>query len=125
MLYSVTPEQKVGGVPPLVVLERSGQLNGVDGLGGRWDFLKEMLPGAVNTFQGIAKSRWSVPQIPEGTMIQKTDAGDVLLRQPRGYPVGQPPVGSIGGRFDTGLGGGVMIAAVAGLIAVVMIAKKR
>ena len=121
MLFPATPEQKIPGVPPIAVLERSGQLSGL-GLTVDWGSL---IQTGANTGLNVISSRWGVPQLQRGTMIQEGPEGQrILLAQPAGMPVQSPMPASTKTEFDTSLGTGMLMAGAAVMVVLVIVMTK-
>ncbi len=121
MLFPATPEQKVPGVPPLAVLERSGQLNG---LGFTFDWGSLIETGSKAGLD-LVTARYGVPQLQRGTMIQEGPGGQrILLAQPAGVPVQTPMPASTKTEFVAPLGTGLMVAGAAVLVVLVVVMTK-
>ncbi len=121
MLFNATPEQKVPGVPPLAVFERSGQLAG---LGFTVDWGSIIQTGA-KTGLDVVSSRWGVPQLQRGTMIQEGPEGQrILLAQPAGVPVQTPMPASTKTEFAFPLGSGMLMAGAAVMVVLVVVMTK-
>lgn len=114
MIVAATPVLPVSGVPDPRYVKRFG----IGGLGlfetVDWGSL---LTGGVRAGTDIATSRWGVPQIPAGTLIQ-TEEGIMLKQQP-GYPVVAAPATTRTG-LDIPWGTGLAIAGAAVMIVIVM-----
>lgn len=122
MLFNATPEQKVPGVPPLAVFERSGQ-----GMGAfDWSVLTNLVKPASETGLNILGSRYGVPQLQRGTMIQEGPEGQrILLAQPAGMPVQTPMPASTRTEVVAPLGTGMMLAGAAVLVVVVVVMTRK
>ena len=121
MLFNATPEQKVPGVPPLTVFKRSGQLAG---LGFTVDWGSIIQTGA-KTGLDVVSSRWGVPQLQRGTMIQEGPEGQrILLAQPAGVPVQTPMPASTKTEFAFPLGSGMLMAGAAVMVVLVVVMTK-
>ena len=131
MLLTATPEQKVPGVPPMAVLRRSGQLGGLGGVaetgggGGFMDLLTGLIKPASETGLNILSSRYGVPQLQRGTMIQEGPEGQrILLAQPAGVPVQTPMPASTRTQIDTSWGTGLLMAGAAVMVVLVVVMTK-
>ncbi len=132
MLFNATPEQKVPGVPPLAVFERSGQLEGLRGVAetgsspGIWSgLLTSLIKPASQTGLDILSSRYGVPQLQRGTMIQEGPGGQrILLAQPAGVPVQQPYPASTRTELVAPMGTGMLVAGAAVLVVLVVVMTK-
>ena len=128
MLFNATPEQKVPGVPPLAVFERSG-MRGVaetgGGGGGFMNILTSLIVPASETGMNILSSRYGVPQLQRGTMIQEGPEGQrILLAQPAGVPVQTPMPASTKTEFAFPLGSGMLMAGAAVMVVLVVVMTK-
>lgn len=140
MLFAATPEQQVPGVPPLTVLERSGQvrqsrhqprrqplrsLGSLGSLGFDWSVLTNLIKPASEVGLQVVGTRYGVPQLQQGTVIQQTPQGTLMLAQPAGVPVQTPYPASTSTTVQTSWGTGAMIAGAAVLVAVVVIMTQK
>ena len=123
MLFPATPEQKVPGVPPAAVLERSGQLGD---LGFDWSALTDLIKPGSEAGLDILTSRYGVPQLQRGTMIQEGPEGQrILLAQPAGVSVQAPMPASTKTELVAPLGTGMMVAGAAVLVVLAIVMTKK
>ncbi|KKK69734.1 hypothetical protein LCGC14_2931070 [marine sediment metagenome] len=119
MLLTATPEQKVPGVPPMAVLRRSGQLGSLDIDWG------DVITTGVQAGSGLLTTRYGVPQLQRGTMIQEGPGGQrILLAQPAGVPVQTPMPASTRTQIDTSWGTGLLMAGAAVMVVLVVVMTK-
>ena len=114
MIVAATPVLPVSGVPDPRYLKRYG----ISGLGlfetVDWGSL---LTGGVQAGTELVTTRWGVPQIPEGTLIQTKEG--IMLKQQPGYPVVAAPAATTTG-LDIPWGTGLALAGAAVMIVIVM-----